>query len=251
MPDTEDRLPTTDEDTGLEEDAGDEADGEQDEDDVAVLKREIAELRGQNDKLERGLKADIGRLHSLITRAESGRGNTEAQQRQIEAQLEAVKGTLSAVLDDDTISPEIRARARAAAEKAIADAKLAGMQAQIESRGRTPEPDAPAGGGQDFEDGIVFAIEAAGLDPDDSALFDWAEAGQILRAQGQGATRAYFRKKIGEAKATQQATSRRQTRKDAGKGSPSPEGSSTRELDPSLSTEVRLKKLIEMGVISA
>lgn len=242
-----DRLPTTDDtDTGLE-DAGDESGGEQDEDDVAVLKREIAELRTQNAKLGRDFQSGVGRLHSLIEKANSGRGDTEAQQRQIAAQLEAVKGTLNAVLEDDTISPEIRARARAAAEKAESDAKLAGLQAQLETRSGGAET--PSVSGADFEESLVFAIEAAGFDPDDTALFNWTEAGQILQAQGQGATRAYFRKKITEAKATQQAATRRQSRKEAGKGTPPPDGTNTRELDPTLSIETRLEKMRAMGVI--
>ena len=247
-----DRLPITDDtDTGLDDDAGDVTGDEQDEDDVAVLKREIAELRNQNNLLDRGLKADIGRLHSLIARAESGRGSTEAQQRQIAAQVEAVKGTLAAVLDDDTISPEIRARARAAAEKAEADAKLAGMQAQLEARRSAPPDSGNQGSASEFEEELVNLVESHGLNPDDAALFDWQQATQILNAQGKGATRAYFRQRITEAKATQQAATRRQTRKEAGKGSPPPDGANTRNLDPSLPLEDRLKKLIADGVISA
>ena len=248
MPDTETNLPPSDEDTGLDGDAGDEPGDEQGEDDVAVLKREIAELRTQNSKLGGEVKAQLGRFQSLLDRAAARGGATETQQRQIDVQLEAVKGALTAVLEDDTMSPEIRAKARAAAEKAEADAKLASMQAQLEARsgGSREAPSSRA----DFEEELEHLIESHGLDPDKG--FDWSLAAQILDTQGKNATRAYFRKQIAELTAARQAAERRQSRKKAaGEGGPGPEGSSQRLLDDSKSSDEKLKWLIENGVLSA
>lgn len=244
-----DDLPTSDTDPGLGDDAGDGSGGEQGEDKDAAYERRIVALEAQNAKLGRDFQSGIGRLHSLIERADTGRGASETQQRQIAAQLEAVKSTLVAVLEDETMSPEIRARARAAAEKAEADADRASMRAELEAvKGGGQRQTAPAPTGSDFEAGLVFGIEAAGLSPDDS-IFNWQEATQILGTQGQGAVQAYFRQKIGEGVAAKQAAERRQSRKTAAGEGAKPDGSTMRPLDPSLPIEQRLKALRDMGIV--
>lgn len=253
--------PPDDPDTG-DDNADDEGDdGEQgQESETDQLKREIAELRAQNTKIGRDFQSSVGRLHSLIERLQSGRGNTDALEAQVKTQIEAVNSTLEAILEDEATSPELRARARAIAKEARSASELAALRAEVAAMkgGGNEDEDEPApqrgGNVSPFERGIILAIEAAGHDPDDP-IFDWSgEATRIFRSQGEEATIAYFRQKIGEATTAKAAAERRQSRKEAGgkgaNGSPPPEGSGARHLDPSLPKEERIKRLVEMGVLA-
>lgn len=256
-----DDSPPDDQNLDPGDDAGDEGDDEEQsqETELDQLKREIAELRAQNQKVGRDFQSSVGRLHSLIERLQSGRGSTDALEAQVKTQIEAVNHTLEAILEDETTSPELRARARAIAKEAQSASELAALRAEVAAmKGGNKNDDAEddTSGGRPvspFEQGIVLAIQAAGHDPDDP-IFDWSgEATRIFNAQGEQATLAYFRQKIGEATTAKAAAERRQSRKKAGEsggGSPPPEGTGARHLDPSLPKDERLRRMVEMGVLA-
>ena len=249
--------PPDDQDFGSGNNAGDEGAGDEgqgQENELDQLKREIADLKAQNVKIGRDFQSSVGRLHSLIERLQSGRGDTGALEAQLKPQIEAVNSTLEAILEDEATSPELRARARAIAKEAKSAADLATVRAELAAmKNGGGEDEAPASGAPSpFEQGIVLAIQAAGHDPDDP-IFDWRGAAGIYSTQGEAATLLYFRQKIGEATAAKAAAERRQTRKEAsgkGGGTPSPEGTGARTLDPSLPKEERIKRLVEMGVLA-
>ena len=249
----DDLPPDDDQDTGLDEDAGTGADDGQGDDKLALLEQQIAELKAQNTRLDRDFKSGVGRLQSIVTRLESGRGDPDALQRQFNSEMSGVRNILDAILQDENISDESRARARSAIERAKSESDLAAVKAKLEALEgggrRVEDDDVLPRRARDFENAMVFAIEQAGLDPDDP-MWDWAGAAtQVFVQQGEAAGQAYFRKKIGDARATQQASERRQSRKEsAGKGgaSTAAEGGSTRLLDPANNKEQNLKTLASL-----
>ena len=228
-------------------------DAEQGEDRLAALQRELQASQATVAKLEREVKASIGRFQSAVSRLEAGRGDPDALKREVEAQFSEVRGALSAILEDEAISPEVRERARAVAQTAKSEAAMRALQAELEqlkTAGRREDATTPAFDPAEFEASMVDLIEAADLDPDDP-VWDWkGNATRALLEGGVAGGRAYFRSKIAEVKASRQAGERRQARKQtAGKG-PDPAGGSTSQLDPSRGKEANLKALVDMGVVS-
>ena len=237
---------------GLESDAGAESDGQGEDDRLAALQREVETLRAANIKLDRDLKASVGRFQSSLSRLESGRGDPDALKREVEANIAEVRGALSAILEDENLSPEVRDRARAAAQRVKSESELGALKAELEQlknggRRETPSLSFDAA---DFEDSMVTLIETAGLDPDDP-VWDWKGAAtRALLDGGPAGGRSYFRQKIAEVKASKDAGERRQSRKQtAGKG-PDPAGGNSTFLDPSLGREANLKTLVDLGVVS-
>lgn len=256
-----------DEENDLQDDLDEAADapveGEADESDApqAVTTEELqtrvnaleAELRAANTKNSRDLIAAIGRVQSLQQKVDAGSPDA-ANVASLRTQMTAVNEMLDAVLDDETVDPKVKARATAARTKAQGVAeqeRITAMQAEIDALKNPKAPSEPAENAPtSFEAGVVTAIEAAGLDPDDE-LFDWkGEASTILTTQGPKAALAYFKKQIAaglEAKAT---AGRRQTKKDAaGTQGARPSGDASDQLDPSRSAEDRYKYLKSIGAI--
>ena len=214
------------------------------------LATEVATLKTQSTKAMRDFSAAVGRLNSLYTKLESGRGDTVTTVNQLNAQVKAVDGMLAAVLEDEGLDPKVRAKAAEVRSKVTGDSELANLKAEIDAlkNGDKEQRQAPPADTA-FEQSIVDEIESYGLSPDDPT-FDWkGEATSLLMGQGPGATRTYFRTKIKELLASGGAADRRQERKKAA-GEKVPAGNKAARTFNSGNEEEDIKTLIKMGIIN-
>ena len=247
--DTNDDLPDDQDDT-----SGDGTDdgGEQQGVTLEQLQAKIDSLEATNTKTSRDLIAAVGRLQALQSKVEAGTGDSDTVTA-LKTQMAAADEILNALLEDEAVDPKVKERAQGARTKAQSKTELDALRREIEElkkpRTQQAAPDtdnAPS----PFERGIVLAIQAAGLSPDDP-IFDWkGEASAIFHQKGQDAATEYFRKQIEAGLAEKATASRRQNRKDAGATqSGKPGGDALKPLDPSRSIEDRLKHLKEIGAI--
>lgn len=246
-------LPDDQEDTALDGDDETGDSGEQQGPTLEQLQTELATLKATNTKSQRELIAAVGRLQALQAKVDAGTGDSETVTA-LRTQMAAANEVLDALLDDEAIDPKVKERAGRARTKAQADSELAALKREIEAlkadrktpAQQTVNDNAPT----PFEVGVVTAIQTAGLDPDDTALFDWQEATQLFHTQGAAAARDYFKKKIEEGLASKSAAGRRQVKKEAGSTQVNKAGGpATNPLDPERPAEERLKYLISQGHI--
>lgn len=247
MPDDDNQTPNV----NVDDDSTD-SDNQDNTDSALTLEKlssEVAELRSQNVQAVRNFNLQVGRLQSLVAKIDSGRGDTDKLITQFNSQVSAVDGAINAILEDETLAPDIKAKVAQARIKANSDSELATLKAEMAAI-KTGSIAPPTTGELSLEASIVEEIESFGLNPDDDT-FDWkGEASNVLTTKGPAATRTYFRTKIKEMLAAQSATERREERKQAAGDKVTPENKSTRLLDPANSAESNIKKLIEMGVIN-
>lgn len=246
-------LPPGDEDVEVADDAGLDEPDPQPEVDVAALQREVEQLRNRDSALDRDLKAAIGRFQSSIDKLSSGRGDSDKIAVQAQSQFEAVNAAMDALLQDETIAPETRARVQQQRDRAKADSELAAMKAQLEALTNASNAQQDSGPASNPTYGLQTELEEwiadEELDPNDP-IFDWkGEATVLLRNEGEAAVRRYFRRKINEAKADRDAADRRQDRKTSAGEKVTPAGDSLRDLDPSKPLEERLRIMAEHGII--
>lgn len=248
MPEIE--LPDNDTDPSNDDGAGD---GDPQAVTLETLQAEVASLRAAQTKQVTDFTAAVGRYQSLEARV-AARGGDADVLVELRSRQEAMDEALKAVLDDETVSPAIKARAQAAFDKqtaAAATARDTAQQKRIEAL-ETAQRGGASGGAQaaavsPFERGVLTAIEAADLDPDDPA-FDWAGKASEAVLKGEAAGLAYFKAKIKELVAARDG---RQTRKEAAgtaKGGTA-SGGNKGALDASRPVEDRLKHLQTLGVI--
>lgn len=251
MPSDNDLPDDQDDDTLDLEGETDDDKGEQQGPTLEQLQAELATLKASNTKSQRDLISAVGRLQALQAKIEAGTGDSETVTA-LQTQMAAANEVLDALLDDEAIDPKVKERAKSARTKAQSDSTLAALRREIEAlkTPKQPAPPAAADGPTAFEVGIVTAIQAAGLDPDDAELFDWKEATQLFHLQGADAAREYFRTQISSGLAAKSAAGRRQAKKEAGGTQTKPSGNAASPLDPSRSAEERLKYLIEQGHLS-
>lgn len=216
---------------------------------ITAQQAEITALRGGHTKSQTDLLTAVGRLQSLQAKVDAGTGDAGAVSK-LTAQMTAANEALDALLEDETVDPKVRAKATAARTKADANSEIAELRREMAAMKAARAVVEPTNAPSPFETGIVAAIEAAGLDPDDTALFDWrGMASSLLSTQGPAAATAYFKTQIAaglEAKAT---AGRRQGRKDAAGGNVKPSGSELGPLDESRSAKERLEYLHSVGAI--
>lgn len=257
MPETTNDLPDDDLDLDDTGPAGDDK-GDDDQQGVTAeqLQARVAELETLNTRQSRDLIAAIGRLQALDEKLSKGTGDAEAVAT-LQAGLDTANEMLDALLEDDAIDPKVKERATRARTTAQAKndrAEAERLRKRVEELEKNPPRAATASAADDaptpFEEGIVAAIEVAGLDPDDE-LFDWKEATRLMRSQGQRAVTAYFRKQITAGLEAKSATNRREGRRGAGlqQSGGSSSGSATSPLDPSRSAEERYKHLKAIGAV--
>lgn len=253
MPVDEDRMPEDEVDDQDSSDEGDSGETENQPEGLTLekLAAEVAMLRQSQAKTLRDFNAAVGRVQSVVSRIDSGRGDTDQLTKQLRSQIGAVDKAIDAILEDETMSPEIKERARAARSNAAATSELEDIKAQLEALKNPAKPDAPDDSAVlSFEDSIVEEIESYGLDPDDAA-FDWkGEATQIMLTKGADETRKYFRRKVKDILAEKAAAERRQSRKESSSKKPDASGSNMREFDPDQGNEANIKKLIDLGIIN-
>lgn len=214
------------------------------------LQAEVAALRASDTQRQTALISAVGRLQSLQAKVDAGNGDAETLSK-MDAQLSAAHDMLDALLEDEAVDPKVRAKAQAARTKATSKSELDELRRKVEkleAPKATAQPEttnAPT----PFEVGVVTAIEAAGLDPND-AIFDWkGEASSLLHTQGAAAARDYFKRKIAEGIEAKAAAGRRQTRKDAAGEKTTPAGDAENPLNPARSLEDRAKYLRSIGAI--
>lgn len=258
MPDPED-LPEDELDDENLDGAGDSGDGEGDDTDLGQqgpsyedLKAELDDLRGQHTRSQRELISAIGRLQAMEARVKNS-GNAE-DIATLRAGLKTANTLLDTLLEDEALDPKVKdraARARAQADAESSKAELEALRRQVAELRTPPAPQSVAENAPTpFEEGIVTAITAAGLDPDDPA-FDWTgEASRILNSQGQRATVTYFQKKIAELVEAKGAANRREARRSAGRSQAgAPAGGAVDPLDPSRPVSEGYEALKKMGAI--
>ena len=262
MPDTTNDLPEDDldlNDDGANDGAGDEQD-DADQQGVTAeqLQARVAELETLNTRQSRDLIAAIGRLQALDEKLTKGSGDAEAVAA-LKAGLDTANEMLDALLEDEAIDPKVKERASRARTTAQARAdrdEAERLRKRVEELEKNPPraaaPDAAADAPTPFEEGLVAAVEAAGLDPDDADLFDWkGEATRLLQTQGARAVTAYFRKQIAAGLEAKNATNRRESRRGAGlnQSTRTDGGNATSPLDPSRSAEERYQHLKSIGAV--
>ena len=245
-------LPDDQEDTTLDGDDETGDSGEQQGPTLEQLQTELATLKATNTKSQRELIAAVGRLQALQAKVDAGTGDSETVTA-LQTQMAAANEVLDALLEDEAIDPKVKERAGRARTKAQSDSELATLRREIEALKndrKAPAPAANDNAPSPFEVGVVTAIQTAGLDPDDTSLFDWQEATQLFHTKGAAAATDYFKTKIAEGLASKSAAGRRQTKKDAGSTQVNKAGGpATNPLDPERPAEERLKYLMAQGHI--
>lgn len=227
MPDEDELLPEDLEDESTDEvEDSDETEGQAD-DKFALFEQRIAGLEATNAKLVSDFSASVGRVQSLITRLESGRGeDTERLQKQVNSAVSTVESQLDVILASEMVDPEIRARAQQARDRMRAEADVASLRDEVtQLRNRPPVIIPPVTNElSPTEQNVHAMIFEAGMKLED---FDWEEARGVVSRRGEPGVYSYFTNKIAEHKAEQAATERRQARKtSAGKGAPAAAGTS-------------------------
>lgn len=244
-------LPDDQDDATLDGDDETGDSGEQQGPTLEQLQAEIATLKSTNTKAQRELIAAVGRLQALQAKVDAGTGDSETVTA-LKTQMAAANEVLDALLEDEAIDPKVKERAGRARTKAQSDSELAQLKREIEAlkaQRKDPAPVDSGTGPSPFEVGVVTAIEAAGLDPDDP-IFDWQEATQLFHTKGAASARDYFKTKIEEGLAAKSAAGRRQSKKEAGSTQVNKAGGpATNPLDPERPAEERLKYLMAQGHI--
>jgi hypothetical protein len=216
---------------------------------IAASKAEIAALRSADTRRQTDLVSAVGRLQSLQAKVDAGNGDA-ATLAELDTRLGAAHDMLDALLEDEAVDPKVREKAKAVRSKATKDSEIADLRREVEAlkapKATAPQPD---NGPTPFETGVITAIEAAGLDPDD-AIFDWrGEASALLNGQGPAAARDYFKRKIAEALELKAVAGRRQSRKTAAGDTGTPAGAAGNPLDPSRPKDEQLAYLRSIGAI--
>lgn len=263
MPDTTNDLPDDDldpSDDGANDGAGDDGDDAGQQGVTAEqLQARVAELETLNTRQSRDLIAAIGRLQALDEKLTKGSGDDSAVAA-LKAGLDTANEMLDALLEDEAIDPKVKERATRARTTAQARAdreEAERLRQRVEELEKNPPRPAAAPSAADnaptpLEEGLVAAIEAAGLDPDDENLFDWkGEATRLLRTQDARAVTAYFRKQIAAGLEAKNAANRREVRRGAGlnQNGRGGDGGATGPLDPSRSAEERYQHLKSIGAV--
>lgn len=209
---------------GVETDEGDSQEGESSDtvDELAELRAEVARLRQSAVDVE-DLKRSVGRLQSLATRMDSGRGDVTALREQYDSQLEGVTeliGQLTESLDESVLTdPSVRNRILQAREVARRAAEREKLKKELKEE-VAPQRETPQTGelNQAYADALSVSLEEeirdAGLDPD-SEHFDWNRANTLLVSDGGAAVRKYIRSQIRTALTEEAASTRRDRRKQA------------------------------------
>ena len=221
--------PTPDSDADPDKGAGDEDEKDTDKtpDEMATLRTEVALLRAQNAKTANEVKAAIGRYQALLTAADAGREVSTTQSKRLEGAVGAVENALDALLDDESITPEVKTRVRAARAEARAKADTSAMREEIEALKKAPVRREPEPAADDelapIEKTVHALIRRAGMKIED---FDWAAASAIYSTKGDDGVIDHFMTLIDTKRAETEATGRRQARK-TNAGTEPPEGTGT------------------------
>ena len=196
-------------------------------DEVALLRQEIEQLRTQNARSLNEVKAAIGRYQSLAATLAQGSELSASQAKKLESSVGAVEKALDTLLEDETLTPEVRARARQAKTEARAAADSAALREEIDALKKAPSRTAPVP--QDPEElapierAVHTMIRRAGMKIAD---FDWAEAATVYSTKGDDGLLDFFADKIDAKRAEAKSAESRQTKK-ASAGTPPPEGVGT------------------------
>lgn len=196
-------------------------------DELALLRQEVETLRTQNERSLNQVKAAIGRYQSLAASLAQGSELTASQAKKLESSVGAVEKALDTLLEDETLTPEVRARARAAKTEARAAADTAAMRDEIDALKRSPaRAEAPVQDSDELapiERTVHLMIRRAGMKIED---FDWAEASKVYSTKGDDGILDFFQDKIDAKRAESKNTDARQARKTTA-GTPPPEGAGT------------------------
>ena len=252
VPDLDEELPedgaeadgsTEPEDDAPDPTASDSADKAQDdeEDDGPVSRAKYVEDMAGLQRVIGELKTSVGRAQSLARQVSEASNSTEVMS-QLRSQNLAVAdlfATLVDGIDASAIDPALRARVKEARDEIMEAERRAKMMDELrEELGITPEAarnrDAMSEQQEQanaLAEEIEDAILVAGLDPDDSTLFPWAQWVDLFKAEGPRAVRRAALKAINDAQNVDKAGDRRETRRAA--AGRSPRGTTpTTEKDP-------------------
>ena len=219
----EDDIDLTDPAEGAEGGA-DDAQPENEPNEMEALRAELDELKRSKAEVDE-LKRSVGRIQSLMAKYDSATSDTQRAelQKQMNERFSSLEGQLGEVvsgMDESALDPATRQRILQVQERARQEASVR-QAVEQEIAKRAPRPQAQPQVSP-LETELVNTIMAAGLDPDDSAVFDWAEMSKIAQGDGTGrAVRQHVLTKILEAKAEDAAAARRSSaKKQAGNGTP-------------------------------
>lgn len=247
MPDNEEQ-PLSDEETPAEDESSTEEEGP---DELATLKAEVALLRTQNTRALNEAKSAIGRYQALQAKVESGSAATEAEAKRLNGAVSAVNEALDALLDDESLSPEVKARVRQVRDSKQRASEVDALRAEIDALKNPPKREEEPRGQDELtpiERQVHRMINAAGLKIED---FDWDQAKVHYTLNGDDGVISYFTEQIVQKKTSSASKPKALDEKKANAGPGAPRGSATnvRPLDPSRPLEERLKYMREQGII--
>lgn len=190
-------------------------------------------------------------MQSTASRLEKSHGDSTAERSQLAANVKVANDAIDALLEDEAVDPKVREKVRSLRTSATSNSELAEVRRQLAALEAAREAPAADATGSDapspFEQAMVAAIEANGLDPDD-ALFDWSGEISRLYRTNPDTARSHVVAQIRAGLAAKAQAERRTTRKAAGTAGSKPAGDAVNDLDVG-TLEERMKKLRSIGAL--
>ena len=235
--------------------------------DVEAFAKQTEQKTDQFERTVADLNRSVGRIQSTLDKQTNATSSsTEQQETQQKAdqlthqQWSATADVLRALMsgtDQDAIPAETRQRVNTALAQIDQNLQESERTLQtnerknfvrtvvVDVRKELPAPEASDAERTAQSEELVRTVEteirAYGLDPDDTALFDWTQANTLLNREGVAAMQGYIRTQIRAGLNAESADTRRQTKKTAGGKSPNGTGPGKSKEDKFAAGEMDLK----------